>query len=275
MSRTKCSFSCSNVFHLAPLASVVPSQCLWGQLQNPSLLNVSKQAVMSFCVAGVALRGIPTCFKTRQKSCCVAGAILLLHFQKMCWIFRGRRSILDTSDLILRARRSTLDVSCCVFLRIALSALRKVVTRCKFCGRSGILSQVMKNDARVHIDFEVGRHSTPHFTPYTRFRLSTFHSALYTTLGLNPQTLHSTLYTLHSTLRPFPHFSLCTLHFTLHILHSPRTPHFTLCTQHFTLHTLYCTLFYFTLCTLHHTLYTPHPPLYTLHSTLYTLHSTC
>ena len=41
---------------------------LWGKLQNPSLLNVSKQAVMSFCVAGVALRGIPTCFETRQKS---------------------------------------------------------------------------------------------------------------------------------------------------------------------------------------------------------------
>ena len=98
-----------------------------------------QRRLASFRVAGVALRGIPTCFKTRQKSCCVAGAILLLHFQKMCCIFRGRRSILDTSDLILRARRSTLDVSCCVFLRIALSALREVVTRCKFRGRSGVL----------------------------------------------------------------------------------------------------------------------------------------
>ena len=51
----------------------------------------------------------------RVKSRCVAGAILLLHFQKMCCIFRGRRSTLDTSDFILRGRRSTLDVSCCMF----------------------------------------------------------------------------------------------------------------------------------------------------------------
>ena len=70
---------------------------------------------MSFCVAGVALQGIPSCFKTRQKLFCVAGAILLLHFQNMCCIFRGSRSTLDTSDVILRGRRSTLDVSCCVF----------------------------------------------------------------------------------------------------------------------------------------------------------------
>ena len=49
-----------------------------------------------------------------KKSFCVAGAILLLHFQKMCCIFRGRRSTSDTSDVISRGRRNTLDVSCCV-----------------------------------------------------------------------------------------------------------------------------------------------------------------
>ena len=57
-----------------------------GKLQNhakPILLNVSKQAVMSFCVAGVALCDIPTCFKTRQKSFfCVAGAILFATFSE-------------------------------------------------------------------------------------------------------------------------------------------------------------------------------------------------
>ena len=63
----------------------------------------------------MALRDIPTCVTTCQKSFCVAGAILLLHFQKMCCIFRGRRSTLDTSDVIFRGKRSTLDVSCCVF----------------------------------------------------------------------------------------------------------------------------------------------------------------
>ena len=64
---------------------------------------------------GVALRDIQTCFVTCRKSFCVAGAILLRRFQKMCCIFRGRRSTLDVSIVIFRGRRSTLDVSCCVF----------------------------------------------------------------------------------------------------------------------------------------------------------------
>ena len=88
-----------------------------------------QRRVASFRVAGMVLRDIPTCFKTCQKSFCVARAMLLLHFQKMRCFFRGRRSTLDTSDVILRGRSSTLDVSCCVFLRITLSALREVVTR--------------------------------------------------------------------------------------------------------------------------------------------------
>ena len=45
----------------------------------------------------------------------MAGAILLQRFQKMRYIFRGRRSTLDVSDSIFRGRRSTSDVSCCVF----------------------------------------------------------------------------------------------------------------------------------------------------------------
>ena len=57
--------------------------------------------VASFRVAGVALRDIQTCSATCRKSFCVAGAILLRRFQKMCCSFRGRRS--------------TSDVSCCVF----------------------------------------------------------------------------------------------------------------------------------------------------------------
>ena len=47
-------------------------------------------------------------------SFCLAGAILLQHFQKMRSSFRGRRSTLDVSIVISRGRRSTLDVSCCV-----------------------------------------------------------------------------------------------------------------------------------------------------------------
>ena len=75
-----------------------------------------KRLVASFRVAGVALRDIQTCSVTCRKSLCVAGAILLRRFQKMCCIFRGRRSTFDVSIVIFRGRRSTLDVSCCVFI---------------------------------------------------------------------------------------------------------------------------------------------------------------
>ena len=74
-----------------------------------------RRLVASFRVAGVALRDIQTCSATCRKSFCVAGAILLRRFQKMCCSFRGRRSTLDVSIVIFRGRRSTLDVSCCVF----------------------------------------------------------------------------------------------------------------------------------------------------------------
>ena len=70
--------------------------------------------VASFRVAGVALRDIQTCSATCRKSFCVAGAILLWRFQKMCCSFRGRRSTLDASIVIFRGRRSALNVSCCV-----------------------------------------------------------------------------------------------------------------------------------------------------------------
>ena len=67
-----------------------------------------KRLVASFRVAGVALRDIQTCFVTCRKSFCVAGAILLQHFQKMRCIFRGRRSTSDVSIVMLRGKRSTL-----------------------------------------------------------------------------------------------------------------------------------------------------------------------
>ena len=49
-----------------------------------------RRVVASFRVAGVALRDIQTCSGTCRKSFCVAGAILLRRFQKMCCSFRGR-----------------------------------------------------------------------------------------------------------------------------------------------------------------------------------------
>ena len=74
-----------------------------------------KRRVASFHVASMALRDIQTCLETCRKSFCVASAVLLRRFQKMCCSFRGSRSTLDVSIVILRGRRSALDVSCCVF----------------------------------------------------------------------------------------------------------------------------------------------------------------
>ena len=87
----------------------VASPCLWGKLQNLFFSNVSKQVVMLFCVAGMALCDIPTCLITCRKSFCVAGAILLRRLRKMSSSFRGSRSILEISVVILRGRRSTPD----------------------------------------------------------------------------------------------------------------------------------------------------------------------
>ena len=47
------------------LACLIP--CLCGKLQNLSFSKVSKQVVMSFCVAGVAVCDIPTCLRTCPK----------------------------------------------------------------------------------------------------------------------------------------------------------------------------------------------------------------
>ena len=85
-----------------------------GSFAEVVLFGGFRRLVASFRVAGVALRGIQTCSATCRKSFCVAGAILLCRFQKMCCSFRGRRSTLDVSIVIFRGRRSTLDVSCCV-----------------------------------------------------------------------------------------------------------------------------------------------------------------
>ena len=87
-----------------------------GSFAEVVLFGGFRRLVASFRVAGVALRDIQTCSGTCRKSFCVAGAILLSRFQKMCCSFRGRRSTLDVSIVIFRGRRSTLDVSCCVFL---------------------------------------------------------------------------------------------------------------------------------------------------------------
>ena len=66
-SRTKCSFFCIPCVLSRVSGFPVASPCLWGKLQNLSFSKVSKQVVMPFCVAGVALCDIPTCLITCRK----------------------------------------------------------------------------------------------------------------------------------------------------------------------------------------------------------------
>ena len=252
---------------LDSLVFLLPSPCLRGELQNLSFSKVSKQVVMSFCVAGVALGNILTCLQKCRQSFCVTRAIPLQGFQKMNCILGGRHSTLNVSILILRCKRSTSDVSCCVFFA-------NPIVRAASSGGS------VQNPWHV-----VTCHDTPHShsTLHTlHFTLYTLHSTFYTlhftlyTPHSTLHTLHSTLYTLHSTLYT-PHSTLHTPHFTLHNPHSTLyTPHSTLYTLHFTLHTLRFTLhtLHSTLYILHSTLNTPHSTIYTLHFTLYTIHST-
>eukprot|EP00435_Cladocopium_sp_Y103_P048277 s593_g14.t1 len=60
-----------------------------GEAAKAVIFGRFRHVETSFRVAGVALRDIPTCFMTRRKSFCVAGAILSRHFQKLICIFRG------------------------------------------------------------------------------------------------------------------------------------------------------------------------------------------
>ena len=88
---------------------------------------------MTFRVAGVALRDIPTCFITCPKSFCVTDAILFRGFQKLSWIFRGRRSPAQ------HFRR----VASRVFLEYRIVRLRQLVAKCKMRGRRGIFKCIL------------------------------------------------------------------------------------------------------------------------------------
>ena len=140
----------------------VASPCLWGKLQNISFSKVSKQVVMSFCVAGAALCDIPTCLIMCRKLFCVAGAILLRVLHKI-----------PVAVVVARA----------AFWR-SLSS---------FCMAGAALQTCRVACCTLHTLHSHPLHFTlPHFTLYTLHSLYTPHFALYT--------LHSTLYTLHFTL---------------------------------------------------------------------------
>ena len=76
----------------------VASPCLWGKLENISYSNVSKQVVMSFCVAGVALCDIPTCLIMCRKC---------QNWRKSrtkCWFFCIHVSCLESLVFLWRRR---------------------------------------------------------------------------------------------------------------------------------------------------------------------------
>ena len=182
----------------------VASPCLWGKLENISYSNVSKQVVMSFCVAGVALCDIPTCLITCRK------------YQN--W----------------RMSRTK-----CSFWCSHVSRLESLVFlwRRRVYGGSSALHTLHFTLHNLHF-----RLHTPHFTLLTpHFTLHTLHFTLHTPRS-TLYTPHSTLHTLHSTLHTF-HSTLHTLHSTLHTLHSSlHTLHSSLHTLHSTLYTPHSTL---------------------------------
>ena len=137
---------------------------------------------------------------------------------------------METSDVILRGRRSTLDVSCCMFFadRIVSAAQSGDKVQIPWRALHFVTFDEKPTEATLY---------TLHFTLYTpHFALYTLYSTLHTPHPTpTPHTLHFTLHTLHSTLHTL-HFMLYTSHFTLHTLHfTLHTLHCTLCTPHFTL----------------------------------------
>ena len=140
----------------------VASPYLWGKLQNLSFSKVSKQVVRSFCVAGVALRDIPTFLITCRKC---------QNWQKpctKCWFFCTHMSRLESLVFLWRRR---------VYGEAPHSTLYT-------------LHSTLHN---LHF-----RPHTPHSTLYTpHFTLCTLHFALYTPHS-SLETLHS-ISTPHST----------------------------------------------------------------------------
>ena len=212
----------------------VASPCLWGKLKNISFSKVSKQVVMSFCVAGVALCDIPTCLitcrecqnwrKSRTKCAFFCTQVSRPESLVFLWIVYGGSSALHTLHFTLHTPQLTLQTP-----HSTLYTLHSTLYTLHFT--------LFTPHSRLY---------TPHSTLYTP------HSSLYT--------LHSTLYTLHSTLD--------ILNSTLYTPHSS-LPHSSLYTPHSTLLTVHSTLH-----TFHFALLTPRSTLCTLHSSFDSLNST-
>ena len=148
----------------------VASPCLWGKLQNLGFSKVSKEVVMSVCVAGVALREILMCLQTANVSKVVlcGRRNTFASFSEDAWHFSWQAQ--HFGDL---HRHFAWQAQHLVRIRRVWNAILR--------GRRSISD-------------------TPHSTLYTpHFTLHTLHSTLYT-LHFALPTLHPTLYTTLYTL---------------------------------------------------------------------------
>ena len=100
-----------------------------GEAAKPILLEGSQQVKMSFCVAGVALCDIPTCFhKVSKIGLCDRGNTFA-SFSEDDLHFSWQAQLLgDLHRHFAWQAAALLDVSCCAFLP---------VTTCKSRGRRG------------------------------------------------------------------------------------------------------------------------------------------
>ena len=163
----------------------VASPCLWGKLGNLTFSNVSKQVVLSFCVAGVAVSDIPTCVITcgkcqnwrKSRTKCSFFCTHVSRFESLVVLWRRRVYGGSWKTLPFRMFPSRLSYSSHFTLYTAHSTLHT-----------------------LHSTLPCTLHSTLHTLHFT---LSISRSWLYTP--------HFTLHTFHSTLHT-PHFTLHTLH---------------------------------------------------------------
>ena len=275
-----CSYKFAEVLHYLRLQHVssrfsdflVASPCLWwGKLQ-------SCEGFKTGC--NVVLRG------RRGMSWKVSKVVLCDRrkvFRRWVAFFRGRRSTSDVSHCVFFANRIVRAASSGDKVQIPWQVWDIDIVRVSFW-----VAQYLVKIRRV---WNVLLRARCSIWGSLHFALHNWHSTLHTldstlyTLHSALNNLHSTLYTWHSKLYTL-HFTLYTWHPTLYTLHfTLHTPHPTLYTLlyilHFTLHALHFTLHTLTLYTPHSTLDTPHSTLDTpssksraLFFTLYTLHFT-
>ena len=212
------SFWCSHASRLESLVFLWRRRVYGGSCKT-SFSKVSKQAVMSFCVAGVALCDIPTCLITcrncqnwrKSRTKC---SFFCTHVSRLeSLVFLWRRRVYGGSCKTSPFRRFPSRLSCrfawqawhfvtfCLITCRNCQNWRKSRTKCSFFLHPRVSSRV--SGFPVASPCLWGKLRTQHST------LCTPHSTIYTLLDSTLYTLHSILYTLHFTLLT-PHSRLYT-----------------------------------------------------------------